>query len=101
MNTSLSLRSVSGTSQRLPKRDRIIQSTDVDALSSKYSAYLKGYISKDRDPFVEPLVAQFTAGKGSTTNNAFIAKLPLINRGEWTPEIDDSSEARGAMRSGV
>jgi [phosphatase 2A protein]-leucine-carboxy methyltransferase len=65
--------------QRIPKRDKIIQETDTDALSSKYSAYRKKYLD---DPFIEILVRQ-TQAESSTASKAFVNKLPLINRGTY------------------
>lgn len=64
---------------RIPRRDRIIQETDTDALSSKYSAYRNNYID---DPFIEILV-QRTLLENSHASKAFINKLPLINRGTY------------------
>lgn len=64
----------------ISRRDKIIQSTDIDALSSRYSAVCKGYL---RDPYIETMVRSVKTGMArSITPTTFIPKLPLINRGE-------------------
>jgi [phosphatase 2A protein]-leucine-carboxy methyltransferase len=74
---------------RVSRKDRIVQSTDTDALSSKYSAYKKGYLA---DPYLEAIVSGFLAqeqqqhhGRGSHSAGQFFNKMPIINIGEFTP----------------
>lgn len=69
-------------SPRPPRKDKIIQSTDVDALSSKYSAFMKGYI---QDPFLQPIVDGLKKQGGPRENvaSSFIAKFPVINIGSY------------------
>lgn len=62
---------------RVNRKDRIVQSTDMDALSSKYSAYQKGYIS---DPYLETIV-QGAIQHNNGPNVQFPHKLPVINIG--------------------
>lgn len=66
---------------RVSRKDRIVQSTDYDALSSKYSAFKKGYLE---DPYLESIVSSVlhhsTSREPVTTS--FAPKLPVINIGE-------------------
>lgn len=69
------------------RKDKVVQSTDGDALSSKYSAVHKGYL---RDEFIDLFVAgakqaASSQGPGSArkTLAQFQPKLPLINRGTF------------------
>lgn len=70
------------TGPRIPKRDKIIQSTDIDALSSKYSAYMKGYL---HDPFLQDIVDGIKqhSSPRERVASSFIAKLPVINIGTY------------------
>lgn len=60
---------------RISRQDRVVQATDIDALSSKYSAYTKGYL---RDPFLQAVV-----DGARTPRTPFTAKLPVINIGSY------------------
>lgn len=69
------------------RKDKVVQSTDGDALSSKYSAVSKGYL---QDAFIDLFVAgakQAAAQQGPGSARKAIAqfqpKLPLINRGTF------------------
>lgn len=64
---------------RVSRRDKIIQETDTDALSSKYSAYRKKYL---RDPYIETLV-HHACQENANLARSFVDKLPLINRGTY------------------
>lgn len=65
---------------RISRKDKIIQSTDIDALSSKYSAYLKGYI---HDPYLQAIVDGQKQQSTSRDNvsSSFVPKFPVINIG--------------------
>lgn len=69
-----------GRPSRVSRKDRIVQSTDTDALSSKYSAFKKGYLE---DPYLESIVASAISQSGPNgyASNAFVSKLPVINIG--------------------
>lgn len=73
---------------RIPRRDKIIQSTDLDALSFKYSAQCKGYLN---DQFVDALVKQSREESAKEARVFDNAKLPLINIGTYirTRSIDE------------
>ncbi|KAG5358172.1 Leucine carboxyl methyltransferase 1 [Yarrowia sp. B02] len=69
------------------RKDKVVQSTDGDALSSKYSAVQKGYL---KDAFIDLFVsgakqAASQQGPGSARKAVaqFQPKLPLINRGTF------------------
>ncbi|KAG5361608.1 Leucine carboxyl methyltransferase 1 [Yarrowia sp. C11] len=69
------------------RKDKVVQSTDGDALSSKYSAVQKRYL---RDDFIDLFVAgakqaaaQQGPGSARKTVAQFQPKLPLINRGTF------------------
>lgn len=69
------------------RKDKVVQSTDGDALSSKYSAVQKGYL---QDEFIDLFVAgskQAAAQQGPGSARKVVAqfqpKLPLINRGTF------------------
>lgn len=63
------------------RQDRIIQSTDIDALSSKYSAFLKGYL---QDPYLEAIVngQKHLSRPRDHVASSFVAKFPIINIGK-------------------
>lgn len=65
---------------RVSRKDRMVQSTDHDALSSKYSAFKKGYLE---DPYLEVIVNNVTRNIGPRDQgaNVFIPKYPIINIG--------------------
>lgn len=69
------------------RKDKVVQSTDLDALSSKFSAVQRGYLE---DEFIDVFVAGIrqsaaSQGPGSARRSAsqFQPKLPLINRGTF------------------
>jgi [phosphatase 2A protein]-leucine-carboxy methyltransferase len=69
------------------RKDKVVQSTDGDALSSKYSAVQKGYL---QDEFIDLFVAgskQAAAQQGPGSARKVVAqfqpKLPLINLGTF------------------
>lgn len=65
----------------MDRRDKVIQSTDVDALGSKYSAYMAKYINDDLIPvFVRGIQK---SERSRRTGSQFTPKLPLINRGTY------------------
>lgn len=73
---------------RYSRKDRIVQSTDIDALSSKYSAYKKGYLA---DPYLEAIVSGLLAQeqqqhiRGASSTGQFVNKMPVINIGTFLP----------------
>lgn len=83
------------------KRDKIVRSTDLDALSCRLSANSKGYFSPP-DPYIDVLVSsyekylRYTHGytnlsAGRTIRSSFKeSKLPIINNGTYlrTKAID-------------
>ncbi|CAN6596835.1 leucine carboxyl methyltransferase 1 [Trichomonascus vanleenenianus] len=60
------------------RRDKIIRDTDLDALSSKYSAQATGYLN---DPFLDRIVDGFRSERGF--HRIFTQKFPLMNRGSY------------------
>lgn len=67
---------------RIPRKDKIVQSTDIDALSSKYSAYMKGYI---KDPYLQSVVGGLKSQDTPKSNvsSSFVSKFPVINIGSY------------------
>lgn len=76
------------------KKDKVVRSTDIDALSCRLSANSKGYFDPP-DPFIDVLVQsyqkylKFTSGfsnlsAGRVTRTSFNeSKLPIINNGTY------------------
>lgn len=66
----------------ISRQDKIIQSTDIDALSSKYSAFLKGYLE---DPYLHAIVNGLKQQSRPRDNvvSSFIHKFPVINIGSY------------------
>lgn len=76
------------------KQDKVIRSTDLDALSCRYSANNKSYFSTP-DPFIDSLISSYKihlplcTGYTSMSANRTLRsvfneqKLPLINRGTY------------------
>ena len=76
------------------KKDKVVRSTDIDALSCRLSANSKGYFDPP-DPFIDVLVQsykkylRFTSGysnlsAGRVTRTSFSeSKLPIINNGTY------------------
>lgn len=82
---------------RVSRKDRIVQSTDLDALSSKYSAFKKGYLE---DQYLESIVNSTIHHSGPTqpASNLFISKLPVINIGECLIQILSNCGTKSEIR---
>lgn len=65
---------------RVNRKDKIVQSTDYDALSSKYSAFKKGYL---KDQYLESIVSSVIHHSSPREPVSFTAKMPVINIGEF------------------
>lgn len=72
----------------ISRHDRIIQATDLDALSFKFSAHTKGYLN---DKFVDALVQEIKDQSPKDAQIFNTLKLPLINIGTYirTRSIDE------------
>ncbi|ODQ65868.1 leucine carboxyl methyltransferase, partial [Nadsonia fulvescens var. elongata DSM 6958] len=69
------------------RQNKVIQSTDLDALSSKYSCVKKGYLD---DEYIDTIVAGLKAGLTGNSNSSGVSsqfdkgkKSPIINRGTY------------------